>query len=287
MEASGKRYIVHGSRSDEFTIYDISDIHLLNRACDKKRLAQDVKHIADDSHAFWVGGGDNAEYISPTDKRFDPEAVDPDITVADLGSLGRATTDRVRDIFWPIRHKCLGLAFGNHEDTFIRSKGTIDLHAYLCTLLSVPNLRYSALFDVVFVRNPHVKKPRLIFAAPPEQKFTRETFRVFVHHGAGYAQTEGGKLNKLVQFMNRFEADIYMVGHVHDQIGKRIVEIGADAPCEHLVARERVGIIAGTYLRTYQQGMTTYGEKRGYQPVPLGCTFVKIRPETRQIKAEI
>ncbi len=286
MEAAGKRYIVHPSRSDELVIYDLADIHDGNRACALSDFKRDRDRIRDDPNAFWVGGGDYGEYISVSDRRFASQTVAEWITVEDLGHLGSTIRKHIRDLFQPIKHKCLGLLLGNHEISYARAKEQEDMHSWLCVSLGVPNLGYCALLDIVFVRKPGCKRPRLV-ATAPGKGHTSQTFRLFLHHGAGYAQTEGGKINKLVQFMRNFDADIYMVAHVHDQTGKRVIEIAADSACTKLIDRQRLGIITGSYLKTYAQGVTGYGEIKGYRPVPLGARFVSIRPETREMKAEI
>lgn len=282
MEAGGSRHIPHRSRSDVFTIWDIADVHYGNRAAAIDRLQKDIDLIRDDPYSFWFGGGDYAEYIGLTDRRFDPDAVADTISIRDMGRLGKVLTTEVKRLFWPIRRKCLGLIEGNHEKHYERHTEQSHLHAWLCTELEVPNLQYCALIDLIFSRQATRAKPRLVSHAPGPGS-TSERFRVFLHHGAGYAQTPGGKLNRLVQFMDSFDAHIYFCAHVHDAIAKRLVRIGADAKCQHLIEVNRVGMVTGTYLKSYEQGVTTYAEQRGYRPVPLGAVAVRIKPDTRAI----
>lgn len=285
MQAAGKRYIAHGSRSNSFTVWNLSDIHLGNRACAVDTVKRDIERIRKDPTAFWLGGGDYAEYIGAQDKRFDPDAVAESLTVADMGKLGLVLTSRVRDLFKPIAHKCLGLLMGNHERHYERWTEQTGLHAWLCNELQVPNLQYSAFFDVVFCRCPGVKAPRLQFTYPPNHCGQgKSSYRFMVHHGAGFATTPAGKLKRLIDFMERFDADVVMCGHVHDQKGQRLVRIGADKDCTTITAKESIGVISGSYLRTYAQGVTTYGEQKGYAPVPLGASFVRITPMAREVK---
>jgi len=159
----------------------------------------------------------------------------------------------------------------------------------LCNELEAPDLQYCALFDLVFVRKARTKKPYLSEESPAQEdgKGRSVTFRVFGHHGAGYAQTPGGKLNRLVQFMQSFVADIYFCGHVHDKVGRREPALGANADCTKIEAYERVGVISGSYLKTYAQGTTTYGEQRGYRPTTLGAATVRINPDKRKVRGEI
>ncbi len=291
MEAAGIRRILHPSRSDRFSIWNISDVHLMSAACAEDRLREDVAKIGADPHAYWLGGGDYCDFIGHTDRRFDPDAVADYVNVKMLGRLGEVGMERARDIFRPIAGKCLGLLLGNHEKRYMLEKDHSTLHGWLCTELKVPNLGYSALFDVVFVRDPAVEVPTLLMPSDEtpfaEPRFSHRKFRVFAHHGAGYAQTPGGKLNRLIHFMNAFDADLYFVGHVHDQVARRQPAIGASAACDKLVARTRLGMISGSYLKTYQHGVTTYGEQRGYLPTPLGAAVAVVVPETGEMLAQV
>lgn len=280
MKVSGKRHILHPSRTDTINIWNLSDLHVGNKSCALKMLQRDIDIIKDDPNSFWIGGGDYADYIGFTDKRFDPDCVAENISVSDLGKLGKKLTDDVIELFRPISNKCLGLLFGNHEAKYERWNEQQGLHHYMCVELGVPDLSYSALFDVVFVRTK-TKKIELYSEPQYKQRYTKvhsNQFRFFVHHGAGFATTAAGKLNKLISFFNSFDADIYMCGHVHDQTGKRDVTIGADTRCKKLTQRHKLGVISGGYLKTYSEDVTGYGEMRGYSPTCLGAARVFITP---------
>ena len=129
--------------------------------------------------------------------------------------------------------------------------------------------------------------PELVRTYDSQSGDSTHSFRIYCHHGAGYAQTPGGKLNRLVQFMQSFDADLYFVGHVHDHVARKEPAIGADRQCNKLVERQRLGVIAGSYLKTYQQSVISYGEQRGYRPTSLGAATATIRPDTREMEAVI
>lgn len=288
MEAAGKRYIYHHSRSDKFRIWNLADIHWLNRACAEGEIRRDIKEIEKDPFSFWIGGGDYCDFIGYRDKRFDPDSVPEWVPVKELGRLGKFGMEQIADLCRPIKDKCLGLVLGNHEKKYELATEQESLHGWLCTELGVKSLEYSALFDVVFCRTMTAEMPCLQ-STPPENPNGRNAcaFRVFVHHGAGYAQTPGGKLNRLVQFMQSFDADLYFCGHVHDQVARQEPAIGANATCTKLVQRKRLGLVSGSYLKTYAQGACSYGEQRGYRPTNLGAAIAEVCPETRKLKATV
>lgn len=287
MKAAGKRFVAHPSRSDVFTLWNLSDLHLGNRACALKQFKRDVKRIRDDPHAFWISTGDNAEFIPFSDKRFDPMIVDPSITVSDLGDLGAILRDRLIELFDPIRNKCFGLGMGNHEKRYMLSKHRSKMHEEMCQTLQVPDLAYSSFFDLVFLRDPSEQSAHYIGTERYGRGLTAARFRVFTHHGAGWAVTRGGKLNRLIRFMQDFDADIFLVGHMHDQKGQRMPKLGASDMCNEIKSHDLIGVVSGSYLKTYDQDTTTYGEIRGYSPTTLGAAVVTICPETGEVKGEI
>lgn len=283
MEAVGKQLIECNSHI--ITIWNLSDLHIGNAACAMDDIKRDIETIKEDPHSFFVGGGDYADYIGYTDNRFEAGELDETLTIKQLAYLGKELTRRVGDMFEPIKSKCLGLLFGNHEKKYQRVQQQGELHAELCERLGVPNLGYSALFDVEFIHTGRAVS-RLVKSS--NAKGQRKRFRFFVHHGAGYAATPAGKLKRLIDFMSYFpEADITMVGHVHDQVGKRVITIGGGADCDKLYQRHRIGVISGSYLKTYSLGHTTYGEVRGYAPTCLGSAIVRIDPVNGTFKGEI
>ena len=286
MEFGGVQHILHSSALDKFRIWNLADLHLFNAGTAYDRLERDIKEIGDDPYSFWFGGGDNAEYISPNDPRFDPLTLS-NLTLKDLANLGKRQTEVVRNTLKPIAHKCLGLLMGNHEWKYYIIKEQEYLHGWLCTELETPNLGYCAFADVVFVKMKMSGGPKLVRNHRKAISSTSARFRFFLHHGAGYAQTEGGKLNKLVQFMNRFDADVYLCGHVHDQMSKSIVQLTANDLCTDCKDRIRVGVISGSYLRTYAKGVCGYGERHGYMPTYLGAGSVVIDPQLGTIKAMV
>ena len=225
MNALGRKYIWHPSRTDEFKLVYFSDIHWFAKACAEKHVLAQRDAIRDEPNTFWIGGGDYAEFIGYQDaKRFDPDAVSERVRVKDLARLGKASYEAIRELFEPIKGKCLGLIEGNHEREYARRNQQSDLHGWLCTELGVSNMGYSSLFDLVFQHTRGTKDGIQLASRslPKANHAGSETFRIFCHHGAGYAQTKGGKINRLSAFMLSFDADLYFMGHIHDELGLRM-----------------------------------------------------------------
>ena len=291
MELAGKRYITHNSRTDKFKIWGLGDFHVGNRGCALEHIKATVKEIQDDPCSFVVGTGDYSDCISYTDmKRFDPNTIDPSLTVADLANLGMVLNTKVRDILKPISHKIIGLLIGNHELEYQRRKDQTGNHAWLCRELGVNDLGYSCFVDLTFVRTgkSNCETPAIYNENPVSFKdSTRSTFRLFAHHGGGASSTPGSKLNQLIKLAKTTDADLFMMGHVHDIIGKRIPIMAVNGSCNGFAGREKACLVTGSFLKTYGHGYTGYGEQRMYEPVVLGSSFIQIEPTSRKLRIEV
>ncbi len=279
MIAGGRRYLVYPSRATELTLWILSDLHWLNTGVAEDRLYRDIAEIKADPGAFWFGGGDYADLIGTRDDRFDPVSM-AHLSVAQLGDLGMVGMEQVRDLLLPIKHKCIGVLKGNHEDKYgIRSEQQRLVH-WLSVELKTLYLGYSCFFDIVFSRASHCKVPRLLPVGTSLAEGTeRWRLRVFAPHG----RKKGPKINKLTDFMEQFQADLTAVAHLHDQAVIPSTRLRANEDCTKIIEVPQLGVLTGSYLRTYAQGEAGYGEKAGYPPVPLGGIKVRIIPHKREL----
>ena len=265
MICAGKYVIPVKRISDVHRLYTIGDSHLGNRNCSVDRLEQDIEVVRRDPLARVILVGDIVDAICPADKRWDATQIPDGVPVKALADWGKFLRLTAEKAFKPIKHKVIGAVYGNHEATF-QIRCAEQIHAAFCENLGVPNFGYSCFLDLVFRRE--VKGSN-----------AARSYRIFAHHGAGAAQTAGGKINRLVAFMLMAEADIYVVGHVHEKDVKRMEALTADADCKRLSSKKRLGVFSGTYLRTYAEGAHAgYGERAGYRPVPLGCSVIEFQP---------
>lgn len=286
MEATGARIVTYGRENAEFSIYDVADIHWLNRGVSKPHLYRDIERIKEDPYALWFCGGDYADWIFPSDKRFDPQAFDEDVTVNDLSELGALAAKSIYKLFAPIRHKCLGFMLGNHEHSAMSKNSEMFIHDHLCKMLGVPNMRFSGFCDVYFCHSLGSKSGcTMKYSDTPPEEYTAR-LRCFVHHGAGAAATAGGKINRLKSFVDLVDADLVMMGHLHEQVAKAFLRLAPNDDCSAIGQRVTMGLITGSYLRTYAPGFTGYGEMRGYPATTLGATRARYIPADMTLTVE-
>jgi len=268
MKVAGKHVIPVKSLDAIWHLAVISDVHLGNRAASLGTFRAVVQEIARTKNCGVILLGDQIDAIGPGDKRFDADVLDPEtLGINDLANLGEVLIDAFVEEVKPIRSKIFAACMGNHEYQYMRRHAQSHLHPYMCRKLDCIDLGYSGFIDLVF--------------EDPQGK--RSTFRVRAHHGAGAAQTDGGKMMRLVKFVKQCEADIILTGHTHDDSDKTIIRLAANRDCTKLAQIRQHGFICGTFKRTYAQDVLDYSEIRGYDPTSLGSLMLEIRPARRLV----
>lgn len=267
---SKKITIPYKMSNSEFKLYCLGDIHAGTIHCVEHEIKRKVQEIAQSKNTLWIGMGDYAEFITPKDKRFDPnlksaaEWVEPD-------NLGHCQTAWLTKLLSPIKHKCIGLLYGNHENS-IRVFNHENVHKNLCDALGVDNLGYSCFVSFHFNRENSNEK-HLIKGA-----FT---------HGSSGAITEGAKLMALMRWMKAMDADIYGYAHLHDYLEKSLsrMTVVDTSNGGKIKSKTSSGVTTGSWFRTYTQGIqASYGEQKCYPPTEIGCALFTINPNTGEIR---
>lgn len=286
MEATGSRIITYPDKEAEFRIWDIADAHRFAKGMAIDHFRRDVRRIDFDPYSLWAGGGDYCDWIVPGDKRFDPASFDPDVKVVDLTSFAAFCAKMIIEDYWVIRGKCIGFALGNHDLKYLSKNSEMAIHEHICRELGTRNMAYSGWADLYFIHDPEAATVSMVTAEEPPEHFTAR-LRVLVYHGIGAAGTAGGKLNALKKIVDFVIADLVMTGHLHEQIAKQFQRLFPNETCTAIDSKPTMGLITGSYLRTYAPDFTSYGELKGYFPTALGASFARYIPSTRRLSVEI
>ena len=253
-------------RPDIFYLYPFSDVHLGAPECAEKALKAKVGECVERGrNAIAVGVGDWCDSITHKDKRFDMNGLAGWVSRSNIVESQRR---RAREIFSPLAEggQLLGIGTGNHEE-MIHIVQDNDVIRNLCNDMGVPYAGYQCFYVLKFKR---------------AGRFTH-TVKVHVWHGSGAAQTEGARMSRLLRLVNDFEADIYLLGHLHTIMAHtpdRLVERNGKVRSVRLAAA-----ICGSWLKTYNQPGESeeldpsYGEQKGYKPSRIGMPVIKIYPD--------
>ncbi len=232
----------------------------------EKSLINKVEECANRGrYGLALGIGDWADCITSKDKRFKSNGL---ASWVEPRNIVNSQRERCKEIFKPLANEgqLIGIGTGNHEEE-IHDRHDDDIIRNLCKDLNVPYAGYVAYIVLKFVR----------------AKRTTHYLTIHQWHGDGAAQSEGGRLMRLVRLVNDIEADIYLMAHLH--------AMTSHTP-DRLVCRDGriksiklAATITGSWLKTYNQPKEnqiqdpTYGERRGYKPSRIGCPIIQITPD--------
>lgn len=267
----------------------LGDIHLGARQCDKKLLTETVESIRLDPNALWIGMGDFCDFHDLKHRHFAAEDLDPEIYNANnIGNFSRATQDAIVKYLDPIKDKCIGLLMGNHEYNFMRRNLESGWMDDLCQRLGVNNLGYTTVINLVY-KEEKPAKPTKGKKGSSRAKTREVSYQIFATHGSGAATSASSKIKRLQKYMDEVfvGADIYLMGHVHLLHHILDTKIASDRKGERIIQRPRLGVITGTFLRTFSEGpWPGYGEMKGYSPTALGAPTISICPGPDTIGVE-
>lgn len=253
------------SLDDVVHLYYISDIHAKERGFQEELLKKHVEIIRKDPCALVVLGGDHASYICTRDKRMDFEGLSTNIKANDLADWAEFLINCSVDLLYPIKNKIILAIKGNHETKYTKMNQQ-DVHKSFCDRLGIFNGGYTSVFCLRFIDGDKHSKDIIVHIA----------------HGKGNASTPGGVVNKLKKYsQHTANSDIVLIGHMHHQIS--VVE-KVFYYKDGLQTHYKTCICPGSYLESYNEDCTTYGEEAGYSPPIVGCARIDIIPKTKEIQ---
>lgn len=256
---------------EPITIMPISDIQSGVEACDLDLLAENIERGLK-ANAYFLGVGDYVDCASPSNRAAFKSAKLYDTIHS---TMDEAVSDKIAElmeVLRPTRGKWLGLIQGHHQWDFQDgSSSDSRLAQELGTIL---------LGDSAFIK--------LTFK---DAKGSLDCV-IWAHHGQGSGNTIGAPLNKLEKVIEWAEADLYLLGHMHKRVAANVPRFYIVG--ETLIAKERVVVCCGSYLKAYMQGSMsgsrpggTYVEKAMLRPVTLGSPLIHIVPTRKIINGQV
>lgn len=213
---------------DRLELVQITDMQFGHIACKVKRVKEYRDWVLSDPCRYMLWTGDNVDAWrlgspgSPYDQIGDPQS----------------QVYKFCEIWAPARHRILGYVGGNHERR--GSAGFGDLGLLLATLLQVPYSGGRQFIDIKFGKH-----------AP---------FKIDLWHGVGGARTKGTVAQILDRFMQQGQADLYLMGHVHQPLILPGWKQHRDTEKQRIVLKKCFGAVGSSFLDTWG----TYGEIAGY-----------------------
>lgn len=227
------------------------------------------RETVSDRHSLTIGLGDYVDSWRPTVRERFQNAMSGDIGAQQqLDNMHRDHMDKMitklhlKELF-SAGYGCLGLLDGHHYLKYLNGDTSTK---YLCRVLNLPYLgEMSAFIRMSFTgKNPSVKSIGDLV--------------IHAQHGEGGSQYIASDTSKLERkTLPNFEADIYLRGHSTKLYsgGTDVLHITKSDP-PRLVARPKVWLNAGGFMRGYLEDETTYVEKKMLTPAKLGYGVIHI-----------
>lgn len=151
-----------------------------------------------------------------------------------------------------IKDKIIGMVDGDHYKIYSNGKTSTK---YICDKLKIPNAYLGERMGWI----------RLVFGRKGGSK---TSFDIFVRHGKGSSSTFGTDMNSLVRQSVGFDAHLYLGGHTHKQWFHKVpyLYVGKNDIKQRFVGYAR----AGSLLRGFLYGESTYAESAEYSPLSIG-----------------
>lgn len=239
-------------KTDKDLIYlvPLGDMHLGHQNFLQKRFERDLNWCINNENVWVLGMGDYME-----------TGVKDSYGLFTQTEIAQQQKKKVLEYFRPLAEKgrLIGLLLGNHEYRIFSRTG-IDIVEDMANDLGVEYFKHAAFFKM----NINKKVDYIIFA----------------QHGYSSARTDGGKLNVLVRLQDQAIADIYLLGHSHDQITK-------PKPIYRLSRKRemhtRYFIMSGSYLEHWG----SYAQQRGYPPCEIGSPRIGLHTDQYNITVKV
>ena len=248
--------------TEERSLWLLSDEHLGSSDCALGHLKRTLQRIAEDkAHSRVVVIGDMVDIINVMDPRFDVRKIAADF-VPNLDNLAKSVADYWLKIHEPIADQIIGVGTGNHEEKS-RLRYSNDIANYIAMSLGVPYIQQIARARIFNRDNVH-----------------KLTVKGVLSHAEKGATTTGGKWAAVERMIGDHEdIDFFAQAHTHAYGVQSFIRNNVEGQPGHgrRAEKEVVAFLTGGYLKTYGEGYSGYGAKRGYAPCKLGTPRLKMR----------
>lgn len=223
-------------------VLHITDVQWGHILCRKDKVREYIDWVLADPYRYIVFGGDMIDagnrlsVGSPWEQECEPQ-----------GEIYTFCEEFAR-----VRHRILGYVGGNHERRGIPTFG--DLGSLISHILEIP---YSA------------GRQFLDF------NFKGGSLKMDLWHGRGAARTAGAKMNMLHEFMKSGDAQVYLVGHLHDAITKHDWRIVRSPRTNKVKLMKVAGAMSSSFLDYFG----SYTEVAGLPPSGLLMARTIIEPD--------
>lgn len=195
-----EEFVNHLAKNQKMLLMPVGDIHEGSDGWPKEKFLYQLK-FGMDRGATFLGMGDPLDFTSDSQRAI----IAPlrDSTKKQLDDFMTERTERFAEMMNFTKGRWIGMLEGNHRWQFQDGTTTDQL---LCRKLGCEFLGTSALIRISQGVSGH----------------DEADCKIYAHHGVGGGRTAGGHLTRLEDLLKSFDADIYLMGHVHTKVNDPI-----------------------------------------------------------------
>lgn len=236
-------------------ICPFGDMHYGSNNFNKELFIENLEWAWDNKNVYIIGMGDWLEAAT----RYSVGA-----GVYDQKTPTGNQLNEIVDFFKPFADegRLLGITNGNHEDRIYNATG-VDVTRVMATMLHVPYFKNGGFFKI------RVGDGRAGIA-----------YHIYATHGSSGATLPHTKIKRCLDLATFIDADIYLMGHVHDEQVLTQEYQCIDNRNKKILKRNKYFVLTGHYLEwtdSYAQMKSMRPSKQGTPKVKLGQDEFRVR----------
>lgn len=242
-------------------ILALADYHYGDPHSDHDAIRKDINYVNEHDDAYCVLGGDLLDCALKT------SLGDAYVNLTPMEELGAMI-----DLIKPIAHKVIGIVGGNHEARHYKTNG-VDMTFLLAKQLGIED-RYSPDTALLFVRVGTDQRGH--------SHLRPVLYTVYLTHGSGGGRREGGKIQRLADYAQIVDADIYICGHTHLPASFKTGFARPSAANNSVTYCTKLFVNTATKL-----GYGGYGDIGGFKPTCTDTPRIIISGTTKEMRAVV
>lgn len=172
----------------------LADYHYADPNSDHDAIRKDIDYVNSHDNAYCVWAGDLLDCALRS------SLGDVYVNLSPMEELTALT-----ELLKPIAPKTIGIVKGNHEARHYRTNG-VDMTRLMARQLGIED-KYSPDTAMIFLRFGEIKDNR--------NHHRPVLYTIYLTHGSSGGRKEGAKIQRLADYAQIVDADIYICGHTH------------------------------------------------------------------------
>ena len=239
----------------------LADYHYADPNSDHNAIRKDIDYVNTHDNAYCVLAGDLLDCALKS------SLGDAYVNLSPMEEL-----TAMMDLIQPIAHKVLAIVGGNHEARHYRTNG-VDMTRLLARQLGIED-RYSPDTALLFLRFGRDGNNR---------NHNRQIlYTIYLTHGSSGGRKEGGKIQRLADYGNIVDADIYICGHTHLPAS---FKTGFARPS---AANSSITYCTKLYVNSAAKlNYGGYGDTGGFKPPCTDTPMILLNGEKKEMRAVV